>query len=207
MELPSLTQEEMDRIDRGLREYRELRRKPLIVDIVADKQEQKIPEPVESKPKEEPKPKPEKKKDSLLYDMKIDREGLSEDDYQYLTRLQKVLSDPSVVKVRDVNTLYKEIGFTEEDQKFIMEEMEKAKTAPPAKEMTPEQRAKISRMERFFYNDSSIQESYNSWLKEVEKVLGPKADHPESLTEEERKQIPRAPEKLREAFRYIMSEK
>ena len=56
-------------------------------------------------------------------------------------------------------------------------------------------------------NDSSILDSYNSWLKEVEKVLGSKVDHPESLTEEEIALIPPVPDKLREMIQYMTSNK
>ena len=206
-ELPSLTSEEMDRITKGLREFRDLRRKPLNMRIVKDEKNVETPKQEEPRPKEEPKPNPEKKKESLLYDMKIDRKGLSEADYQYVTNLQKVLSDPSNVKVRDTKELYKEIGLTEDDQKFMIEELKKAKGAPPPKESTPDERAKLSRLERLLSNDSSILDSYDSWLKEVEKVLGPKVDHPESLTEEEITKIPPVPEKLREMIQYMTSDK
>ena len=197
----------MDRITKGLREFRDLRRKPLNMRIVKDEEKVETPIIEEPRPKEEPKPTSEKKKESLLYDMKIDRKGLSEADYQYVTNLQKVLSDPANIKARDTKELYKEIGLTEDDQKFMIEELKKAKTAPPPKGSTPDERAKLSRLERMLTNDSSILDSYNSWLKEVEKVLWSKVDHPESLTEEEIALIPPVPDKLREMIQYMTSNK
>ena len=99
------------------------------------------------------------------------------------------------------------MGLTEEDQKFMVEELKKAKTAPPPKEPTPEERRKFSRLERMLSNDSSILDSYDSWLKETERVLGSKADHPESLTEDDIAKMPPVPEKLREMLQYITSNK
>lgn len=196
----------MNRITKGLRELRDLRRKPLNVRVVKDEEKTETPKQEETRPKEKPKPS-SKKKESLLYDMTIDRKGLSEADYQQALNMQKVMSDPANVKVRDTKELYKEMGLTEEDQKFMVEELKKAKTAPPPKEPTPEERRKFSRLERMLSNDSSILDSYDSWLKETERVLGSKADHPESLTEDDIAKIPPVPEKLREMLQYITSNK
>lgn len=200
-------------IDNDLREIRDYRRKPLSHRI--QKCEEK-PSPIEeavSKTKQQAAQqkteKPEEKKqpkDSLLYDTSIAKDNLTDEQYNYIQNLQKVLSDPKATKIRDVNSLMKEIGLTKEEQQLIESEMRDWEKSPQTVKATHDDYVIIERLERLIKEDPSLNDTYDAWWKSVEAAIG-KVNSRSQLTSEQWKKIPPPPPKLEEMIKYIMPKK
>lgn len=203
-ELPDLTSSEVNRIHEGLREIRELRRKPLVKTTIQKEIKQESKPIVEKPAKKEPSSS-EKPKESLLYDFEIDRAGMSDSDYKLAKQLQAALRDSNNGLPKDAQSLFKEIGITSKDFDRIGEEVkrfEQEKTKAPTSNHNYSQLAKL---ERLLSQDPSLFDTYNAWIADVEKAIGKDVGNPSILTEEDMKKIPPAPEKLQELARFMMS--
>lgn len=203
-ELPDLTSSEVNRIHEGLREIRELRRKPLVKTTI-EKETKQEPEPIVEKPVKKEPSSAEKPKESLLYNFEIDRTNMSDSDYKLAKQLQAALQDPNNGLPKNTQSLFKEIGITSKDFDQIGEEVkrfEKEKTKTPNPNHNYSQLAKL---ERLLSQDPSLFDTYNAWIADVEKAIGKDVGNPSLLTEEDMKKIPPAPEKLQELARFMMS--
>ena len=193
----------MSRINHGLREIRELRRKPLVKTVI-EKVEREEKKPEVQKPEVDTNSSPEQPKSSLLYDFEIDRSGMSDSDYAMAKKLQSIFKDPKYKGPKDKDSLLQEIGLTSSDMDLINSEMKKLEQTNTIVKASEHDYAQMERLERLLREDSSIFDTYNKWLESVEKALGKSIGDPSSLTEEDMKNIPPAPAKLQELVHFMM---
>ena len=196
----------MSRINHGLQEMRELRRKPLVKTVI-EKVEREEKKPEEKKPEIDTSSSPEQPRNSLLYDFKIDRSGMSDSDYAMAKKLQSIFKDPKYKAPKDKDSLLKEMGLTSSDMDLINSEMKKIDQTKTTAKASAHDYAQLEKLERLLREDTSIFDTYNKWLESVEKALGKSIGDPSSLTEEDMKNIPPAPAKLQELARFMMSGK
>lgn len=203
-------------IDNGLRDMRDFRRRPLPHRIQQYETKLTPLEEAVSRKKEEQaiqqaKEKPEKKKpskDSLLYDTPVDKANLTDKQYAYIQNLRSALSDPKVTKIRDVDSLIKEIGLTKEEQELIESEMRILEKSPQNvnSKASRDDYVMIERLERLIQEDPSLNDTYDAWWKSVEQAVG-KVNSRSQLTPEQWQKIPPPPPKLQEMIKYIMPKK
>mgnify|MGYP004727795149 FL=1 len=117
-----------------------------------------------------------------------------------------MLSDPKATKIRDVNSLMKEIGLTKEEQQLIESEMRDWEKSPQTVKATHDDYVIIERLERLIKEDPSLNDTYDAWWKSVEAAIG-KVNSRSQLTSEQWKKIPPPPPKLEEMIKYIMPKK
>lgn len=189
--LPELSSEDQLRIEQGIRELHTPRRKL----ASAIRYEPVSEEPVKSPPPVEEKPQQPTKQPSILNGVTIDKQGLSEQEYQKLETIKE--STPSVNDLRkmNVNSLMEETKLTNEDRKFIVEEMNQSKQKDDP----------FHRLERILTQDDSIIPLLDKWTSDVEAALGKKVNNPTELTQEEIKKIPPIPEKLQDVMKFMFS--
>lgn len=96
------------------------------------------------------------------------------------------------------------MGLTASDRRFIESELRDIESKPLPSVQNVDT-APFERLEKIMLEDEGIYDSFEQWMKEVEKVVGDKVNNPTSLTEEEIKSLPPAPLKLQEAMRYMLS--
>ena len=196
----------MSRISHGLREIRELRRKPLVKTTIERVEPEEKKTEVQ-KPKAEVSSSSKKPKNSLLYDFEIDRSGMSDSDYEMAKKLQTIFKDPKYKAPKDKDSLLKEIGLKSSDFDMINSELRNCEQTKTKVQASEHDYAQLEKLERLLREDPSIFDTYSKWLESVEKAMGKSIGDPSSLTEEDLKNIPPAPEKLQELARFMMSGK
>lgn len=150
--------------------------------------------------------KPTRKRESLLYDIPISHEGFTDAQYESVQRLRDVVADPANLKSKSPQDLFKSMGLTASDRQFIESELREIESKPLPSlqnvDTTP-----FERLEKIMLEDEEIYDSFEQWMKKVEEVVGDKVNNPTLLTEEEIKNLPPAPLKVREAMQYMLSGK
>ena len=132
---------------------------------------------------------------------------MSDSDYVTAKKLQSIFKDPNYKAPKDKNSLLKEIGLTSKDMDMIDSELKKYEQTKTKVKASEQDYAQLEKLERILREDSSIFDTYNKWFESVEKALGKSIGDPSTLTEEDIKNIPPAPEKLQELARFMMSGK
>ena len=200
-------------IDDGLREVRDFRRKPLskriqrVEDNVSPKEALKeaTPQADQRSTQQATGNSAEKKPsgNSLLYDIQINKEDFTDEQYDYIKTLQKALSDPKSMKFRDVDSLVKAIGLTPEERQLMESEVRTMEKAPQTAKGSKENYVMVERLERLMKEDPSLVSVYDAWWKSVEQAVG-KVNSRSELTPEQWKKIPPPPPKLEAMIEYIM---
>ena len=98
------------------------------------------------------------------------------------------------------------MNLTASDRQFIDSEIKRLASEPlhPRKSVDA---APFERLEKLMSEDESIYTSLEQWMKEVEKVVGSKVNNPSSLSEDEIRNLPPAPQKLQEVIQFMLSGK
>lgn len=148
--------------------------------------------------------KPTRKRASLLYDFPLTHEGFTDAEFESIQRLHDAVADPANLKSKSPQDLFKSMGLTASDRRFIESELRDIESKPLPSVQNVDT-APFERLEKIMLEDEGIYDSFEQWMKEVEKVVGDKVNNPTSLTEEEIKSLPPAPLKLQEAMRYMLS--
>ena len=144
-----------------------------------------------------------KKNDSILSNVVIDRDGLSESDYQQLLSIKENAPSVKNSKKMDINSLMEDMKLTASDRTFIMNEMNNINNQNNSNATNNATNDPFSRLERILSQDSSIMDLLDQWTKQVESTLGKSITDPTLLSEEELKKIPPAPEKLQEVIKFM----
>lgn len=147
-----------------------------------------------------------KPKESLLYDFPLPHDGFTAEEYESLEQLRDAVADPANVKTRNPQELFRSMNLTASDRQFIDSEIKRLASEPlhPRKNVDA---APFERLEKLMSEDESIYTSLEQWMKEVEKVVGSKVNNPSSLSEDEIRNLPPAPQKLQEVVQFMLSGK